>query len=80
MLAQGFLFEGQRVPLLGPQGIFKPRVCRLPLSITTVPAREDQERPYDDALGEDERLRYRYRGPAERPSPDHPDNVALRTE
>jgi putative restriction endonuclease len=24
LLADGFLFEGQRVPLLGPQGIFKP--------------------------------------------------------
>ncbi len=78
VLARGFVFEGQRVPLLGPQGIFKPRVCRLPLSITTVPAREDQERPYDDAFGEDALLRYRYRGPAERPSPDHPDNVGLR--
>ena len=26
LLAQGFVFEGQRVPLLGPQGIFKPRI------------------------------------------------------
>lgn len=78
VLAAGFSFEGQRVPLLGPQGIFKPRLCRLPLSITTVPARGDQPRPYDDALGEDGLLRYRYRGPDERPEPDHPDNVGLR--
>lgn len=78
VLAAGFLFEGQRVPLLGPQGIFKPKVCRLPLSITTAPAREGQPRPYDDAFGEDGLLRYRYRGPEERPNPDHPDNVGLR--
>lgn len=78
LLEQGFTFEGQRVPLLGPQGIFKPRVCTLPLSITTVPVREGHQRPYDDVLGEDGLLRYRYRGPAERPMPDHPDNVGLR--
>ena len=78
ILAAGFVFEGQRVPLLGPQGIFKPRVCRLPLSITTVPAREGQRRPYDDAFGEDGLLRYRYRGPEARPEPDHPDNAGLR--
>jgi putative restriction endonuclease len=78
LLAAGFSFEGQRVPLLGPQGIFKPRVCRLPLSITTVPAREGQERPYDDAFGQDGLLRYRYRGPNDRPQPDHPDNAGLR--
>jgi len=78
MLAAGFQFDGQRVPLLGPQGIFKPRLCRLPLSITTVPAREGQRRPYEDAFGEDGLLRYRYRGPDDRPQPDHPDNAGLR--
>lgn len=26
VLERGFDYEGQRVPLLGPQGIFKPRV------------------------------------------------------
>jgi putative restriction endonuclease len=78
VLAAGFSFEGRRVPLLGPQGIFKPKVCRLPLSITTAPSREGQPRPYDDAFGEDGLLRYRYRGPEERPEPDHPDNVGLR--
>jgi putative restriction endonuclease len=78
VLAQGFTLEGQRVPLLGPQGIFKPRVCRRPLSITTVPTREGQARPYEDAFGEDGLLRYRYRGPEHRPVPDHPDNVGLR--
>jgi putative restriction endonuclease len=55
-LEQGFAFEGQRVPLLGPQGIFKPRVCDLPLSITTIPGG-----PYPDKM-EGPYLRYSYRG------------------
>jgi putative restriction endonuclease len=37
ILAEGFEFDGIRVPLLGPQGIFKPRVMAYPLSITTAP-------------------------------------------
>lgn len=78
VLERGFMFEGQRVPLMGPQGIFKPRVCLLPISITTVPALEGQQRPYDDAFGEDGLLRYRYRGPEHAPLPDHHDNAGLR--
>ena len=48
LLAQGFPFEGTRVRLLGPhQGIFKPAILpELPLTITTVPIVEGQERPY----------------------------------
>lgn len=75
LLQTGFSFEGQRVPLLGPQGIFKPRVLsRIPLSITTVPIVEGEERPYDDAFGNDGLLRYRYRGT----NPEHHENVGLR--
>jgi putative restriction endonuclease len=38
ILAEGFRFDGQRVPLIGPQGIFKPAVLlEMPLTITTVP-------------------------------------------
>jgi putative restriction endonuclease len=70
LLADGFVFAGVRVPLMAPQGIFKPRVLReVPLSITTAP-----EGPYDDAFGRDGLLRYRYRGN----NPDHPDNRGLR--
>jgi putative restriction endonuclease len=69
LLEQGFVFESQRVPLLGPQGIFKPRVCDLPLSITTIPGG-----PYADTM-EGRYLRYSYRGT----DPSHPDNVGLRT-
>jgi putative restriction endonuclease len=75
VLEQGFVYEGQRVPLMGPQGIFKPRVLReMPLSITTVPIVEGETRPYDDAFGEDGLLRYRYRGT----DPQHHENVGLR--
>jgi putative restriction endonuclease len=54
VLEQGFTYEGQRVSLMGPQGIFKPRVLReIPLSTTTVPVVQGETRPYDDAFGED---------------------------
>lgn len=69
VLAEGFRLDGERVPLLGPQGIFKPRVMELPLSITTSPMG-----PYDDAFGPDGLLEYRYRGT----DPNHRDNVGLR--
>ena len=40
LLAQGFVFEGIRVPLIGPEDIFKPAALpELPLSILTVPKR-----------------------------------------
>lgn len=70
LLAEGFVLDGVRVPLVGPQGIFKPRVLQAaPLSITTAP-----EGPYDDAFGPNGLLRYRYRGS----DPEHPDNRGLR--
>ena len=54
VLAKGFEFEGQRVPLIAPQGIFKPAVLpEMPLSITTVPVVEGEDRPYDDGVGPD---------------------------
>jgi putative restriction endonuclease len=68
-LASGFEFRGDRVHVIGPQGIFKPRAMNLPLSITTSP-----NSPYNDAFGDDGLLRYRYRGT----DPNHPDNSGLR--
>ncbi|HEY1169430.1 MAG TPA: hypothetical protein VGE81_10710 [Candidatus Limnocylindrales bacterium] len=50
LLEQGFVFEGGRVPLVGPQGIFKPRVCDLPLSITTIPGGEYADQMSGSAL------------------------------
>jgi putative restriction endonuclease len=69
VLAEGFVFDGRRVPLLGPQGIFKPALCELPLSITTSP-----NSPYADSWTPDNRLRYAYRGT----DPAHSDNRGLR--
>lgn len=69
LLEQGFEFEGARIHLLDPQGIFKPRLMDLPLSITTTP-----KGPYGDAFGPDGLLAYRYRGT----DPAHPDNQGLR--
>lgn len=70
LLAAGFEFEGMRVPLLNPQGIFKPRVLSdAPLSIRTA-----ADGPYEDSFGSGV-LRYAYRGT----DPEHTDNRGLRT-
>ncbi len=65
-----YTFQGRRTPLLGPQGIFKPAACELPLSITTVTGG-----PYPDSYEERSGvLNYAYRGT----DPFHRDNVGLR--
>lgn len=58
LLEAGFQYQGQRVPLVGPQGIFKPAAMRaMPLSITTSP-----RSPYDDEITDDGHITYKYRG------------------
>lgn len=48
-IKKGFVFEGERCPLVNPmQGIFKPRKMRYLLSITTVFARPGKKAWYDD--------------------------------
>lgn len=75
VLQQGFTFDGHRVPLVGPQGIFKPALMReMPLSITTSPIVEGQQRPYEDDIDESGLILYRYRGT----DPRHHENVGLR--
>lgn len=70
VLEQGFQFEGERIPIVGPRGIFKPRLLRIPLSITTTPGG-----PYDDELRDGSSvIHYRYQGT----DADSHDNVALR--
>lgn len=69
LLQTGFHFEVNRVPLVAPQGIFKPKIMDLPLSITTTP-----ESPYEDSFSHDGYLLYKYRGT----DPAHRDNVGLR--
>ncbi len=69
LLAKGFIYRDHRVPLVSPQGIFKPRLIDLPLSVTTVASG-----PYEDRMTEEGLLHYKYRGT----NPDHRDNVGLR--
>lgn len=71
LLEQGFVLDDVRVPLVGPPGIFKPRVLTdIPLSLTTAP-----DGPYDDHLEQDDGLiYYRYRGT----DPNHRDNRGMR--
>ena len=57
------------MPLVAPQGIFKPKILDLPLSITTTP-----DSPYADSFSADGYLEYKYRGS----DPNHRDNVGLR--
>ena len=68
-LLTGFLLDGERVPLMSPQGIFKPRVCDMPLSITTTP-----NSPYMDTEAGPYLVSYAYRGT----DPEFPDNRGLR--
>jgi putative restriction endonuclease len=73
-LEAGFHFRGRRVPLVGPQGIFKPALLtEVPLSITTAPVKPGRPRPYEDSY-EGGVIRYKYRGV----DPRHHDNVGLR--
>jgi hypothetical protein len=56
VLDKGFLFNGERITLIGPKGIWNPRQMQLPLSITTI-----SEGPYADSFTNDNFLR-NYRG------------------
>ena len=69
ILAQGFLFKGQQIRLMGPQGIFKPRIMELPLTITSI-----INSRYEDQVFSEGFLHYKYRGT----NPNHRDNAGLR--
>lgn len=70
-----FTFEGQGFRLMDPQrGIRKPRQFTAALSIRTTYRPAGADRPYDDDLGPDGLVRYKWRGD----DPDHPENRALR--
>jgi len=69
LLIQGFMYQGHQVKLMGPKGIWKPKVMQWPISITTVP-----NSPYDDGAFADGSWHYKFRGT----DPYHPDNVGLR--
>jgi putative restriction endonuclease len=67
---ESFTIDGRRIPLVGPRGIWKPAVCELPISITTI-VRGPYSDSFDDRAGV---LHYAYRGT----DPRHSDNVGLR--
>ena len=70
-----FRFEGDRFALMDPQrGIRKPAAFSAALSIRTVWRPEGVARPYEDAIGADGLVRYKWRGD----DPDHAENRALR--
>jgi len=70
-----FSFEGSPVRLMATQqGIWKPRFLEAALSIRTVFTADPSYAPYEDEVGSDGFLRYKWRGV----DPQHPDNKALR--
>ncbi len=69
-IKNGFVYQGNPVPLMGPQGIFKPKVLRYyPISITTSP-----NSPYADKISENSTISYKYRGD----NPHFHENVRLK--
>ncbi len=75
VLRQGFPFGDEHIKLMGPQGIFKPRILpEIPLSITTAPPKPGKQAPYEDRIGRDGIIEYKYRGE----DPRHHENVGLR--
>ena len=62
LLTNGYSVDGDRVPLIGASGIWKPGVLSLPISLTTAPIKPGQKRPYDDAVSDDGLLHYKYQG------------------
>jgi putative restriction endonuclease len=76
VLQRGFEFGGRKVNLLfAGKGIFKPAILPdIPISITTAPPELGKAAPYDDGLGDDGLVNYRYR----RGDRADPDNVGLR--
>jgi putative restriction endonuclease len=76
VLFHSFTVDGERVPLIGPKGIWRPAVLpEMPLTFNTAPPKAGgAQPPYHDELGPDGLLRYRYRGT----DPNHPDNVGMR--
>ena len=72
---EDFAIDGRPFKLMDRQrGIRKPRELTAALSIRTTYTAEGRARPYDDTLGPDGLLRYKWRGD----EPDHAENVALR--
>lgn len=69
-IKSGFVYNGNPIPLIGPQGIFKPRIIQYyPISITTSP-----NSTYADKISEGSTISYKYRGT----NPNFHENVRLK--
>jgi putative restriction endonuclease len=68
-LSQGFQFRGTKLPFVSQQGIVKPKIMDLALTIATSP-----NNPYADEVDTDGFIIYHYQGS----DPQRYDNVALR--
>lgn len=69
----GFQFEGRTFPLIDNQlGIRKPQGMIAALSILTTYTHEGERAPYEDGVGADGLLRYKFQG-----NPNHYTNVGL---
>lgn len=76
-----FSFQGHRLRLMATQsGIWKPAILSAALSFNTVFAADPSRRPYDDEVGPDGYLRYkwRYKDPNDPTNYDLSDNRAMR--
>jgi len=69
-----FTFEGALMRLIVQQGIRKPALLSAALTIRTTYTPSGAEAPYEDRVGADGSLRYKWRGTDQA----HPDNRALR--
>jgi putative restriction endonuclease len=69
-----FEFQGRRVPLVEQRGIRHVRGFEAAISIRTTFSRRAEDRPYEDIVGEDGYLRYKWRGT----DMNIADNVSLR--
>jgi putative restriction endonuclease len=69
LLANGFVFQREQIPLIGATGIWKPRQFKVPISITSTGSGK-----YDDDFTTDNFILYKYR---EQGGPNHADNRGL---
>jgi putative restriction endonuclease len=69
-----FAFEGEPMRLIVQPGIRKPAQLSAALTIRTTYTPPGAQAPYEDEVGPDGSLRYKWRGT----DPTHPDNRALR--
>jgi putative restriction endonuclease len=69
-----FVFDGTPMPLVVQPGIWKPKQLDAALTIRTTYTPPGQEAPYEDTVGPDGLVRYKWRGT----DPAHAHNRALR--